>query len=64
MAASPNLPAKVPSCFESFVVDDSQKSNFQLADESTLLRRRIAELESTVAPQQQTEQELGRAEER
>ena len=45
-------------------MDDSQKSNFQLADESTLLRRRIAELESTVAPHQQTEQELGRAEER
>ncbi len=45
-------------------MDDSQKSKFQLGDELKLLRKRIAELESTVARQQQTEQELGRAEDR
>ena len=64
MAASSNRPSKVPSYFESFVVDDSRKSKSQLVDELKLHRRRIAELEGTVARHQQTEQELGRAEER
>jgi len=55
---------KALDCFESFVVDDLQKSKSQLADELKRLHMRIAELESTVARLQQTEQELGRAEER